>query len=392
MLSEFHHVRKEESCLLSLFHFSALKYLLIPQGFRSPHNPNVSSTFCNRCRSRKMRLNTHASRLAPPQFHSTGDNRSMDEKPDEQDDQEEIISDDRPRWQRMLRAVFRPKPLMLAAMIVCAAILWPIVKANLPDLSQQPEYRLTASQIVINQPPHWVPHQFVDDAIERVGFPAEMSLLDENLTIDVAKLFAQHPWVAEVKEVRKASFPACLLVTLEYRRPVAMIEKRTGMYPIDARGVLLPKEDFSLSATADYLTITGVRSSPPSVQGEVWNDSLVQGAARVAAVLRTEWQALNLKAIVVPPRTTSEIKLADIEFTLMTTTGSSILWGRAPGVQHDRELSVTQKLDRLKTYLADHGSFDAPAGPYEIDIRHWQQISRKQIPAARDANLPKENL
>jgi len=305
---------------------------------------------------------------------------------------EERQADDRPRWKRALRACFRPKPLMAAAMIVCAVILWPMVETNLPDLSQQPEYRLTASDIQINKPPHWVPHQFVEDAIERVGFPAEMSLLDKNLTLDMAKLFAQHPWVAEVKEVRKVSFPARLLVTLEYRRPVAMIEKRTGLYPVDARGVLLPKEDFSLSDTADYLTITGVRSSPPSVQGEVWNDSLVQGAARIAAVLQTEWQGLNLKAVTVPPRTTSEVKLNDAQFTLLTSTGSTILWGRAPGVQHDKELAVSQKIHRLKTYLADYGSFDAPSGPYEIDIRHWQQISRKQIPAARDANLPKENL
>ena len=75
-------------------------------------------------------------------------------------------------------------------MIVCAVILWPMVETNLPDLSQQPEYRLTASDIQINKPPHWVPHQFVEDAIERVGFPAEMSLLDKNLTLDMAKLFA----------------------------------------------------------------------------------------------------------------------------------------------------------------------------------------------------------
>jgi len=283
---------------------------------------------------------------------------------------------------RALKAVFRPKILSVLASLVAVAITWPILKSHLPDLSKESTYLVTARDIEVNPPPHWVPHHFIDDLVARVGFP----------TNDVAKRFAQHPWVAEVKEVRKASFPPRLMVMLAYRRPVAMIEKRTGLYPVDVHGVLLPKEDFSLSDTADYATISGVRSSPPSVQGEVWNDPAVKGAARLAAVLRTHRQRFHLKAILVPPRVKNTVKLADLEFKLLTTSGSTILWGRAPGVEHDEELSIDQKIDRLKTYLADYGSFDAPAGPYEIDIRDWQQISRRQIPAARDANLPKESF
>jgi len=310
---------------------------------------------------------------------------------DSQDESTEKTAQ-RPRWQRVLKIVFQPKPLMVAAGIVCAIIFWPALEQKLPDLNQNPEYRLTARDIQINKPPHWVPHNLIEDAIERVGFPEEMSLLDKDLTLNVAKLFAQHPWVAEVKEVRKESFPARLLVTLEYRRPVAMVEKRTGLYPVDAAGVLLPREDFSLSASVDYPAIAGVRSSPPSVQGEVWNDPLVVGAARIAAVMQANWKQFDLKAVVVPSRTSEEISLRETEFSLLTTSGTIILWGYAPGFEEKNSLSVTQKIDRLKTYLADYGSFDAPAGPYEIDIRHWQQISRKQIPAARDAQLPKENL
>lgn len=311
---------------------------------------------------------------------------------DNKDKEPEKTTLKKPRWKRVVRAIFRPKPLMTVALLVCAVLFWPMIESNLPDLTQNPEYRVTVADIEVNEPPHWVPHEFVEDAVERVGFPEEMSLLDEKLTVEIAKLFAHDPWVADVKEVRKLSFPSRLIVTLEYRRPVAMIEKRTGLYPVDASGVLLPKEDFSLSAMADYPAITGVRSTPPSLQGEVWNDPLVRGAARIAAVLESDWQTLELRSIRVPPRTTEDIKLQDAEFSLFTTSGSTILWGRAPGVTHEKELSVTQKIERMKTYLADYGSFDAPAGPYEIDIRQWQQISRRQIPASRDAQLPKEKF
>lgn len=286
--------------------------------------------------------------------------------------------------------MFRPKTLVVIAVLVSAAIGWPIVSDNLPDLSQQEAYQITPADITINEPPYWVPHDLIEDVIQRADFPAEMSLLDEELTENVAQAFAQHPWVEEVQEVRKASYPSRLSVTLVYRVPVAMIEKRTGLYPVDANGILLPTEDFSLSDTADYLKIVGVRSTPPSLQGDRWDDPLVLGAARIAAALRDEWRALGLRSIAVPDRITEDVSLQGSEFCLITNGGSAILWGRAPEIDQPGELSVAQKIGRLKKYLDDFGSFDEPAGPYEIDIRHWQQISRKKLPAARDAKNPVE--
>lgn len=289
------------------------------------------------------------------------------------------------RVKRVLKAVFRPRLLLTMAVIVSGVIGWPLVSAHLPDLSPQDAYRVTPADITINEPPYWVPHDLIEDVISRSGFPDDMSLLDERLTHDVAQAFAGHPWVAEVEEVRKASYPPRLTIALRYRAPVAMIEKRTGLYPVDANGILLPTEDFSLSETADYLKITGVRSPPPSLQGDRWDDPLVLGAARMAHVLRKEWKQFGLRAISVPDRRTENVSLVKSEFSLITNGGSAILWGRAPGTDQPGELTVEQKIGRLKKYLSDFGSFDEPAGPYEIDIRHWQQISRKKLPAARDA-------
>jgi hypothetical protein len=295
----------------------------------------------------------------------------------------------RTRIKRILKAVFRPRLLVTIAAIVAGVIGWSLVSAHLPDLSQQDAYRITPADITINEPPYWVPHDLIEDVVERAGFPDEMSLLDEELTLNVSQAFAHHPWVADVQEVRKASYPPRLTVTLKYRVPVAMIEKRSGLYPVDANGILLPVEDFSLSDTADYLKIAGVLSAPPSLQGDQWDDPLVLGAARMAHALRKEWKQLDLRAIGVPERRTENVSLEESEFSLLTNGGSAILWGRAPGIDQPGELTVEQKVGRLKKYLSDFGSFDEPAGPYEIDIRHWQQISRKKLPAARDAkNAP----
>jgi hypothetical protein len=42
-------------------------------------------------------------------------------------------------------------------------------------------------------------------------------------------------------------------------------------------------------------------------------------------------------------------------------------------------LTSSQKLARLEKYVAEFGAFDRPTGPYEIDIRHWQEITRRPL-------------
>ena len=75
----------------------------------------------------------------------------------------------------------------------------------------------------------------------------------------------------------------------------------------------------------------------------------------------------------------------DLQFELLTRNGSRILWGRAPGTNHPGELTVEQKIGRLKKYQSDFGGFDQPHGPYEIDIRHWREISRRPfVPHRRE--------
>ena len=64
--------------------------------------------------------------------------------------------------------------------------------------------------------------------------------------------------------------------------------------------------------------------------------------------------------------------------SLGASRGSIIVWGSAES-SHPGELSAEQRLKRLDKYHADFGGFDKPHGPYLIDIRHWQEISRRPL-------------
>ena len=242
---------------------------------------------------------------------------------------------------------------------------------------------MRTSEIVFSNPPNWVAQDLLQQVIERAGLPQEVSLLEDGLAEEIAKAFELHPWVEEVIFVRK-SIPARLEVELSYRRPVAMVQGVQGMYPVDGSGTLLPPADFSVADTKRYPVIQNVKSTPRGAAGTNWGDLNVVAAARLADTLAVHWQEFGLVAIRVPRPRKVQVTFDDLIYELVTAGGSTIIWGRVPGSNHPGELSAEQKIGRLKKYLTDFGSFDHPHGPYEIDIRHWQEISRRPL-SARDS-------
>jgi hypothetical protein len=248
---------------------------------------------------------------------------------------------------------------------------------RLPDLNGRDEYRFRTASIRITPPPAWIPGDFIGQAMKRGGLPDEVSLLDAELTAQVAAAFAAHPWVAEVVSVRKSS--AGLDVELRYRKPAALVQVKAGLYPIDANGVLLPPEDFAAGDVSQYPVIQNVQSVPTGPAGGDWGDEAISGAARLAEALAPHWKQFGLQSIRVPTLTTATVSADALVYDLLTTGGTRIVWGRAPGSGHPGELSTEQKIGRLQQYLADFQSFEHPRGPYEIDIRHWQEITRRPL-------------
>ena len=286
----------------------------------------------------------------------------------------------------VVRSVFRPQWLISVSILISAFVFGPQIVRSLPDLNQKPQYRLKSSDVRVSpQPPRWVPEDFTTLVFEQSELPREFSLLDDGLVGRVADAFRKHPWVAEVVHVRKLN-PAGLDVQLKFRQPVAVVEVAEGFYPIDRFAILLPPADLAPAEIRRFPLIQNVTSMPAGTTGESWGDSSVTAAARLAAVLletesegETGWRRYGLAAIRVPRRTSAVPEIDDILLEVVSTGGSRILWGRPPGSSHPGELSVEQKIGRLEKYVRDYGSFDRPHGPYEIDIRHWQEISRRSL-------------
>lgn len=278
---------------------------------------------------------------------------------------------------------FLPPNLLLAlSCLVAAAVFLPKITWVLPDLRQTEQYRFQLSQIVVTPPPHWVPHDVVEQVVKRAGLPPEMSLLDADVTKQIAIAFERYPWVKGNVRVR-TSIPARVEVDVEYREPVAMVSvskgPKSGLFPIDIDAVVLPGADFPPAEVVKYPVIENVTAGPLGKAGTDWGDARIVGAARLAVLLKPNWKEFGLKAVRIPSDQESKGAAEEQGYQLLTTGGSRIVWGRAPGSRHPGELPAEKKIDRMKFYRRHHGSFDSSHGPFEFDITHWRDISRKPI-------------
>jgi hypothetical protein len=349
-------------------------------------------------------------------------------------------------WQEWL---FQPRRLFSVAALMASMVLGPWIVRQLPDLTDRPEYQFAFQQIELDPPVEApVPADLLQQVQRSRELPDRLLLLDPGLPRQLAEAFSGHPWIASVTAVEVLP-SRTVRVSVNYRRPVALIRVPMGVQAIDHESVLLPPGDIDAALLARTLPIVGVTSTPQGPAGTGWGDPTVSAAAQLADFLGPRWKTLQLSAVqvlpaqdrettendrspstnpgAVPSESQAETSYRSAEsppartestphslatddrpssassaaldlqpqFVLLTSGGSRIYWGRGPQAQYPGEIPASQKLARLERYLAQFGSFDQPQGPYEIDIRHWQEISRKQLatrpmPAAAIAGRPKD--
>lgn len=251
------------------------------------------------------------------------------------------------RERKVRRAVYAGA-MAAAAIGLCAAI-WRNIRE---DVYALPEYQVPVAELHVTPAPAWLhPRANIRNEVVRdASLAGNMSVLNDRLTVDIARAFALHPWVEEVTSVRK-SFPARVDVEIKYRRPMCVVVLPDGTYVVDRAGVLLPRGDIPDSELATLPRLTGV-DKPTSVAGAPWSDPRVVDGAAIAEVLREDWATLGLDAIV-PTKPTSTVHGSRYRFHLTTNQGRTINWGYAPSAGKMDEADLATKLSRLRD--AQHG-------------------------------------
>ena len=230
-----------------------------------------------------------------------------------------------------------------------------------------PQYWLTPDRIEITPTPEWIHTDIREEAFRDASLDKPLSILDQDLVERIARAFSLHPWVAEVRRVRKRH-PASLEVDLVYRRPVCMVVVPDGMHPVDIEGILLPgAANFPPGEAMQYPRLLGVETTPTS-HGTRWRDVRVMEGAEIAAAFGTVWQELRLDHIKPYVEPNSE-SAGDYSYLLFTSSGSRIHWGRAPGNGMPGEATASEKIALLQDYFQKHGTLDGPDESRSLDIR-----------------------
>jgi hypothetical protein len=232
------------------------------------------------------------------------------------------------------------------------------------QIADQPQYAVLPENIEITPPPPWI-RSDVKMEVLRDGGLTNLSLLDRELTIKVARAFGMHNWVQDVLCVSK-HHPARVEVQLEYRQPVAMVEVPNGLLPVDAHGILLPPGDFSAEQARDYLRISIPGAMPAGPVGTAWGAPRIHDASRIAGVLQEHWKKLGLYRIATVP---TDSPTDEPRYMLATRQGVQVIWGKAPRVNDMTDAKkALLKVAHLMAYVEANGPLDGINQDAEIDL------------------------
>jgi hypothetical protein len=232
-------------------------------------------------------------------------------------------------------------------------------------LRDQDRYRIAFHDIDCAAPNDLTREEFLGEVQYLASWPDDVRLLEDNLAPKLAKAFAAHPWVEEVRHV-EVTVDRHVRVELAFRTPILTVPTRgKGAGPdgvvrfrsVDAQGVLLPRSNTDGSLTPSFVAEVPY---PSNRAGTVWDDARVQTAARTAGYLRPYHVQLGIE----------RYEFAGDDLVVQLRAGR-VVWGRAPGQERPDEASAEVKLQRLlepETARPDRGDRDVRSLP-ETDTR-----------------------
>lgn len=196
------------------------------------------------------------------------------------------------------------------------------------------------------------------------------SILDPDLTHDLAACYEESPWVSRVMHVRRV-YPNRLDVKLAIRRPFAAVERGSGPpVVLDRTGVRLPA-----SAEPGGLPRLAGVVSPPPAGGAVWEDVRVLDGLRV---LRRYREYVDSDALLQATFAPGEVRVGEwsradgrpVVEIVAGASGFRVIWGvdLPTGEGTITAPPADVKLARLAEHLPQIAKLKRK--PAYIDIRH----------------------
>jgi len=268
------------------------------------------------------------------------------------------------------------------AQLVLAIILLGGTCFGLQRLKQYVERDIAISSdpmiVVIKDRPQWMSDNVVQQIAEIARPKGAHSAFDRQMLQDVRKALEADPWVARVKEVRRAYTDQpgdTLELDCDFRVPAAWVQWGQYYWLVDRNAYKLPEQYSAAKMPGEVLgadgrinlrIIDGVRTPPPEA-GRKWDGADLAAGLEMAGVLFDRSYTEEIVKIDVSNIDGRQNRDAS-QIALMTRYGTSILWGRPPSdADSFLEIRPERKLQELKDVYEKFGRVDMRQ-PW-IDVR-----------------------
>ena len=268
------------------------------------------------------------------------------------------------------RLLLHPITLMLLATILTISVGSMLWQQHRTGILKSQDYLLTPGKVELPEHPDWVPSDWTQVAF-RDSRLNEISLLENDAAEKVSGALSVQPWIKQVNRVEKTR--SNIIVDLSFRKPVAMVEVgNQSLIPVDDESVILDGTNFTAEHTRRVWRISiPLPTAGPTIGGQPWPDTRIEGAAAIAAAWDDSWQELGLLRVVnrsSPNLAKSPFeKLADYE--IWTRNELPIIWGRPPGWEREGEATAAVKIAALQEFVKQNGGFGRVPSSVVLDIR-----------------------
>lgn len=246
-------------------------------------------------------------------------------------------------------------PILIAGVVVALALgglRWLDGRIR-DDLGNSGQYQIAFHDIQCEPPAALSREDFLAEVQYLSNTPTQLNPLDASLAKSLFEAFVLHPWVDEVQRIEVLP-DRQVRVQLRHRVPVLAVKVGKDIRAVDRKGVRLPT-----SASVEGLILfVGEAKTPKGPEGTLWGDDRLTAAAAVVDFLGEDQTRLRLKHVQVGPP----------GLILLTSGGSRIIWGQAPGAETSIEAKAEEKRRRLLQYCDEHGDLDHPE-PRDHDVR-----------------------
>lgn len=222
-------------------------------------------------------------------------------------------------------------------------------------------YRLKQDQIIVNPPPGWIsedPAAMVFNAFAKNG---QIALLDDTLIPKIRNQLEAIPWIGHVVQIRRR-YPAGLVLQLEYREPVCLVEvttqRQTTSYFLIGQGREVLDAPDAARAKRLAAQFISIQISQYLVQDRnVCTDSRIIGALFLIEQLGDRLAHYAIRAIQTVPITEG------YAFVLVTDA-NQFTWGACPPLDDPdlaevRLKTMQRKIDKLDTIVKQYGSLNS---------------------------------